>query len=850
MLLFLFHSSANAEVLYLEDIHETYKLSKENLSYFIDARETATVESVIAGKHQFFPVENDEVNLGEHRTPVWVKFELAGKTAQEAEWFIELAPLMLKEVTFYIVDNQTGQVDAYDLGQHIPIEQRDVRAPAYVQAIPLSQSVKTVYLKVHSWGTSIYLPLSVHSTRAYMDKSVKTNFIMGLVNGTIFVFIIYGLFLSIFIRSTFFFFHVLWAVIIFTFFVYLNGHIRFVFFPSLSVTDTRFLGMLVASGFMACCAFAHQITKVKRYDSVTKQLGLYKHAPAFLFVLGFFAITTQLFFKYSLGGFFAAYSGLTAVGLMIFSGFYWMKGVRLAFFYGSSWLIFCISLFLYFVIRSGFINIGIHPIYILAAGAAIEIFWATLGLTDSLNESRKAKMKKMQLQNEELLQLQQSEAQLLYEAEHTKQGLPNRAFLKRRVTSLIQQKKEFTFVVASVVDYKKIQRTIGLKKFKQLTTRILRDVKYDQYDAGYFLAVNEESNIYVADLENSRYAFLISTANTATAQLILERILAETPKVGSVDDIAININPSIGVSSYPYQAQSFEVLYEQAEIALEYSESNMVPYVYYTDDINVYSEKDLNLLGELRQAIKNNALDIYLQPQINMESKQVEGAEVLVRWKHPQKGFIPPVEFIPAAEACELIFPLTYLIVEKSVAFAKQILNDYPDFIVSINISARSFMDNNFVHKIAGLVEASEVPSKNILLEITETSIIDDLENVFSCMTELGKKGFLFSIDDFGRGYSSLSYLKRLPVSEVKIDKIFIRDVYQNENDQALVKAMIGIGHSLDLRVVAEGIEDKNALNLLADIDCDVAQGYHLAKPMPEQELFEWLSSYDPKAYF
>ena len=223
---------------------------------------------------------------------------------------------------------------------------------------------------------------------------------------------------------------------------------------------------------------------------------------------------------------------------------------------------------------------------------------------------------------------------------------------------------------------------------------------------------------------------------------------------------------------------------------------------------------------------------------------EVSGAEVLIRWIHPQFGFIPPDEFIPLAERTGVIHPLTYWICRKAFSFKQDLYQEGYDINLSINISARNLQDPQFSQQIDNIAKETQTPLNKVIMEITETAIMKDPDYALKVMNDLNKLGIRLSIDDFGTGYSSLSYLKKLPVDEIKIDRSFVMEMAKNNDDQVIVHTTLTMGHNLSLDVVAEGIEDASTMEKLKQMGCDLAQGYHIARPMPASDFFTWLAQH------
>ena len=252
-------------------------------------------------------------------------------------------------------------------------------------------------------------------------------------------------------------------------------------------------------------------------------------------------------------------------------------------------------------------------------------------------------------------------------------------------------------------------------------------------------------------------------------------------------------------------------------------------------------ENDRQAMAELRDAIEQDQLILHYQPKINIRTGQLESVEALVRWQHPERGLVPPAEFIPLAETTGLIRPLTIRVLNQALYQCRLWYQAGLTIPAAVNLSAQSLQKADLPDTVAALVRRWAVSSSWLTLEITESAIMTDTQAAVQILTRLHDMGVSISIDDFGTGYSSLGYLKRLPVNEIKIDRIFVAEMTANEDDSFIARAVVELGHHLRLHVVAEGVENQPTLEMLAAIDCDAAQGYYLSHPLPAGEMTSWL---------
>jgi len=265
---------------------------------------------------------------------------------------------------------------------------------------------------------------------------------------------------------------------------------------------------------------------------------------------------------------------------------------------------------------------------------------------------------------------------------------------------------------------------------------------------------------------------------------------------------------------------------------------------FYSNDQDFHSPKRLALLGELRKAIDEDELVLHYQPKIEARSGRLVGVEALLRWRHATRGLIYPDKFIPSAECTGLIHPLTRHVLRKSLLQWIDWREQGLELNIAVNVSRQSLLDPNFPNEVAQLLETYSVPASSLELEITENSIMADFAQAKEVLERLSRMGIRLSLDDYGSGYSSLAHVKRLPITEVKIDKSFVLGMAHDPGDRVIVRSTIELGHNLGLSVVAEGVESLETLRDLATLGCDLAQGFWVSRPIPGDEVVAWASQF------
>ncbi|RZO10746.1 EAL domain-containing protein [Pseudomonas moorei] len=351
----------------------------------------------------------------------------------------------------------------------------------------------------------------------------------------------------------------------------------------------------------------------------------------------------------------------------------------------------------------------------------------------------------------------------------------------------------------------------------------------------------------VARLGGDEFLIMVPSSSLIPLKELIPKLSARVREPWSVEGCLVEMELSIGVAKYPNHGDSFNDLFKAADIALNQAKKNGRNHHFmYNEEMGGLAIKRLQLQMELRGALQNEELEIYYQPQIELTTGDIVGAEALLRWCHPQRGMIPPSEFIPEAEASGLILPIGNWILRtvcnQAVAWQRMGLGRR---VVAVNCSAVQFKQGDFVNDVAQALADSGLEPALLELELTESILIEDTERMIATVRKLKAMGVKLSIDDFGTGYSSMAYLKHLAVDKLKIDRSFIRYLAENPDDRVIVQAMVTLAHNLKLQVVAEGVETEAALRILVSQGCDEVQGYFFSRPLPVIDFETFISNRD-----
>ncbi len=296
------------------------------------------------------------------------------------------------------------------------------------------------------------------------------------------------------------------------------------------------------------------------------------------------------------------------------------------------------------------------------------------------------------------------------------------------------------------------------------------------------------------------------------------------------------------MARFPADGEDAHALLRCADIAMYTAKETQTDYKVYTAEQNQHSVRRLSVLSDIRHALASDQIVVHYQPMIDLDDLRVRGAEGLVRWQHPEHGLIPPGAFVQTIEQTGLIGPLTRHVLERSIAECAAWRRDGRELSVAVNLSVRNLLDRDLPRELDHLLNVYALPADALQLEITESMIMSDPERALATVGRLSALGVRLSVDDFGTGYSSLANLRKMPIDELKIDRSFVSPMLQDESDLIIVRSTINLGHDLGLRVIAEGVEDGATLDELAALGCDLAQGYHVSRPMPADAFTAWLA--------
>jgi diguanylate cyclase (GGDEF)-like protein/PAS domain S-box-containing protein len=431
------------------------------------------------------------------------------------------------------------------------------------------------------------------------------------------------------------------------------------------------------------------------------------------------------------------------------------------------------------------------------------------------------------------------ESKLEYQARHDAlTGLPNRAALNDYLDRALSGAAAGQPVVLMMLDlcrFKEVNDTLGHNVGDSVLREVAGRFRSSVGERGFLARIGGDEFTVVID--DQQEAALVDSLATALNTVMRAPIRA--------NGIALDVGVSIGVATYPEHANDAQSLLKHADVAMYVAKRRGTYCEYYDPKHDEHTVRRLSMIGELRNAIENKGLELFYQPQINLRNDRVESAEALLRWQHPALGFVSPAEFIAVAESTDLVQPLTEWTLKQALGQIQAWQRRGLDLRVAVNLSARMLQDVTFPQQLRNLLLASAIMPSRLELEITESAMMLDPSRALRVVNEVHDMGVIVSVDDYGTGFSSLGYLRDLPLHALKLDKSFVMQAHERPDDRIIVESTVQLGHALKLQVVAEGVESAWHARFLAEMGYDFAQGYYFARALPAEDFYAWTRTFN-----
>lgn len=772
----------------------------------------------------------------------WIRFAVENRTPESLNLIAELAYSQLDDVEFHVFSGGE-RVQVFRTGDARPFYPRQVDHPNMLLRFDLSpEQVKTVYVRVETAG-SVILPLNIWRENDFFGAASNEQKLHFFYYGSLTVIILINLAVFLTLRERLYLYYALAIAGYLLFFASIKGYSFQLLYPQYPGVHAR--ALLVSMPILALFSvlFCRQLLRIPFHSP---KLDIAIRAMIGFEIINFIAALTL---GYNAAVMLSAVSALFFFSLLFVAGpITWAAGVRAGAFFTIAWTPLTIGVLATAGRALGFFPENFLTEHAMQIGSGLEAFILTLALADRLYREREDKIRAQadNLQKEKA----RNEAQNRLNDAMTHDpvtGLPNRNRFEHMVNDQLRRDPDGHYMVgvARITRLDEINRTLGLSYSDRLLQHLARQMTSLAAGLPYLhrRCDDQGRQELVYQLSGDSFGLLVNVRKVDDNFESLNRALKQLAEPILLDNLAIELHPKFGAASYPMHGDKAALLIRNAHVGMEIAPHGPFETGFYSEAYDIYSESRLTLMSDLREALHADQTELYYQPKLNLATGSVVGLEALIRWYHPERGCVFPADFIPLAEETGVITQLTRWAMERGVRDLGSLLVDYPDLTLSINISARDLVSGELEGVVATALLRHGVEANRVTLELTETAAMQDPEQGLKALERLAGTGLLVSIDDFGSGYSSLSYLKQLPASEIKLDRSLIEDIGTRESSKVIVQTAVNMAHTLGYQVVVEGVETEQTARLLKQLGCDKLQGFWYGGPMPLGELRQWLAA-------
>ncbi|TNE99742.1 MAG: EAL domain-containing protein [Gammaproteobacteria bacterium] len=784
--------------------------------------------------------EGNNPNFGYIRDTIWIRMPVKSDPAID---LLEVQYSQLDHLQFFLFENGK-QVQHYETGDHLPFAQRPIQDRHFLFPIEKTSGRNyQILLKVNTLG-AMQIPVKLWNTTEFYEASSVQSQLHSVYYGILITVIFFNLFIFTALREAVYLVYALSTLGYLLLIGNLNGTAYQMLWPNYPGLQNHAMLLAVPLAVTFTLLFSRLFLKLRQTAPAWNRL------IGFALLLNLIIAAYTFFTDYSIGSrLTVAFAIPSCLLLTILGPYQWYKGNPQAVYYTIAWGALTIGSAVTAANKYGFFPNNFFTTYGMQIGSALEAILLTLALAMRLYQERQDKVVAREAELSAMAARRSAELKLMDNALHNPlTGLPNRSSFEMVLNDLMMRSPDCRYGVAIIRlnNLDSVTKTLGHRNSDRILELASKHYNAAIRDLPGALPVeqNDQHIYFVAALDPQTFACVVN-ANTAEAA---PRAVISTLEVlrFPVDYLGMQIpmDVRIGVAVFPEHGKDANTLIRRAIIAEGSDRATERGMAYYKPSRDSFSADRLTIASELRRALTDNQLALYLQPKLSLSTNTVVGMEALIRW--PEKmGTIRPDEIIELAEQTGLIKPLTRWVLEQALNLRARLKEQGWDLGISVNISPNNLREPDFPMFVQRLMSSFHNHQGTITFEVTETSMMQDPANSLMALKSLNAAGIPVSIDDFGSGYSSLSYIKQLPASEVKIDRSLVTDLATESEDRVIVQTTINMCHSLGYQVVAEGVEDEATADILRDMGCNMIQGYLLTPPLPFDKALAWLHGTD-----
>lgn len=776
-------------------------------------------------------------NFGYIRDTVWIRVPVPPDPDIN---LLEIGYAHLDHVRFLLFEENQQVMDEVT-GDKVPFVQRPVRYRHFL--FPFRQRPDRHYqilLEVRSQG-AMQVPLKLWHDKDFFESASTEDMVHALYYGVLITVTFFNLFVFLALREKIYLLYVLSTLSYLLLVTSLNGIAYQFLWPGSPEIQNRAMLMTIPFTMVCILWFSREFLRLREQSRNLERLVTLALLLNLLAGAGTFLTDYNTAIRLTVALSIPCCLLLTFIGPL-----QWLRGNRQAAYYTLAWGALTLGSAVTAANKYGLLPVSFLTVHGMQIGSAFQSVLLAMALASRLYQERQDKIRARDAELRALEARRSAELKLMDHALHNPlTGLPNHLRFEMALDELISRRPHMRLGVAIITlnNLGAVIKTLGPRNADSILKLIARRFNTVAGEVPGILTVERSSQqvAFVAALDRHSFGLIVDADRAETRPTVVQQKLEIIRQPIDYLGMQIPLDIRLGVAIFPDHGTDTNTLIRRATIAEGSDRARERGMAYYSSDRDPFSADKLTLATELRTALESGHLALYLQPKQALVSQKVVGVEALIRWPQRLNG-IQADEIIELAEQTGLIKPLTRWVLKEALKLRTQLLARGWDLNLAINISPNNLREPDFLQCVRHLMESHPDHRKALTFEITETSMMLDPANSLRALNALDKAGIRISIDDFGSGYSSLSYIKQLPASEIKIDRSLIQDLVSHPEDRVIVQTTIDMCHSLGYQVVAEGVEDAETADLLRAMGCDMIQGYLLTTPRPVGELLQWLA--------
>lgn len=785
-------------------------------------------------------VEGGGGSFGFSHSAYWLRLDVKNGMSDPSKTLVVINYPLLDSLDFYLVDG-SDVIKRSKVGDLRPFANRELYHPSFVFRLPQEAGeVGRIYIRVESQGTMVF-PLELWQEKPFYEHTSKTSSFYLFYFGGMFIVVLLNFAIFFMLRERIYLYYALANTGYMLFFGCMRGFANQLLFPAWPEASNQLLLSALPAMSLFSLLFARDFLKSCQH---TPKLDLCLRVMIGLELVSFLC---SFLLPYDWSIRISAIVSMPFFLILLFAGpIVWASGSKSGALFTFAWSMLTVGSILTLMRFLGVLPENFITHFGMQIGSGAEAIILMIALAYRIYNEREAKISAQLASIEQAKQKRDSQEALVQAMLHdpvTK--LPNRNLFEmafnERITS--QPEGDYMVFLIRIERYMDISRTLGLAT-GEAVLQALADYysKEISHLNGIVALENTPTEAhYLCNFSGDTFGVMLDLSEimpNSTEHLKFIDMLKRPFEFGG---LSLDLNPKFGAARYPKHGSDAEELIRNAIVSIETKKPNRLGICFYSKEQDIYHEGRLTLMSNLREDLNNDVLELFYQPKLATNTGTVVGMEALIRWHHERLGFIPPDEFIPLAEETGVISRLTRWVIRRALSDFVVFRSDGYEGDISVNISARNLSESDLPDFLSECLTEFCIPADKVTLELTETAVMEDPESGIIALKALTDIGINLSIDDFGAGYSSLSYLKRLPATEIKLDRSLITDILHSESDRVIVQTSIEMAHNLGYDLVAEGVETQEVLELLKSMRCDKMQGYYLSRPLNRKAMQTWL---------